>query len=328
MPDTYTYSFPFSQVPKGSKVVIYGAGLVGRDYLAQILQSNYCIVVYIADRNHEVIQELYGIKVYAPQNLSKTDEYDYVVVASHSYTDSMLISLGSMEIPESKIISILRMEGQHYATDAEDVVVKTIFNFLGKKRFSYIDIGANDPLEASNTAYLYNNGCRGICVEPNPDFIDELKKHRPEDTILNVGVAAEAGTLSYHMYENNSYNTFSENAVRHREINKVKPTGVCEVQVMTLSQIIEEYSNGVYPDFLQIDIESMDYDVLNSCDFNKSSPTVICVEAGDWNAKEMNTMLGLKGFFPFHRTVSNMIYLNKSVKKRYSSIAELTSKAK
>ena len=93
--------------------------------------------------------------------------------------------------------------------------------------------------------------------------------------------------------------------------------------VITLTQLIADYNCGVYPEFLQIDIEGMDYDVLNSCDFTTTFPTVICVEADNRNSKKMDEMLTCKGFFPFHQTISNRIYLHSKVRDQYPLIPSL-----
>ena len=60
------YLFPFGEVRKESKIVIYGAGEVGRQYLSQIMNAGYCDCLYIVDRNHKsikqcVIEEAYEV---------------------------------------------------------------------------------------------------------------------------------------------------------------------------------------------------------------------------------------------------------------------------
>ena len=45
------FIFPFKEVEKGSRIVIYGAGLVGTDYLNQVKASEYCDVAFIAAKD-------------------------------------------------------------------------------------------------------------------------------------------------------------------------------------------------------------------------------------------------------------------------------------
>lgn len=67
--------FPFEKVEKHAKIVIYGAGVVGKAYLQQIKQSNYCEVVAVVDKNYEALEN-----VYAPESLEELS-FDYLVVA-------------------------------------------------------------------------------------------------------------------------------------------------------------------------------------------------------------------------------------------------------
>src|SRR4051812_41063504 len=56
-----------------------------------------------------------------------------------------------------------------YAQQGEDLAVASIFGLLGVGRPTYLDVGAGDPVEGSNTYLFYERGCRGVLVEPNPD---------------------------------------------------------------------------------------------------------------------------------------------------------------
>jgi FkbM family methyltransferase len=314
MGNAYSFKFPFEKC-RGANVVIYGAGQVGREYVEQIqLQREMgCKLLYIVDKGHESIRELEGVEVCPPEKLQLDDGYDFVVIASCLYADSMYITLNSLKVPSEKVVTVFPAGKNRFASWGEDVVIQTIFKLLGKEKFSYIDVGANDPYRASNTAYLYTNGCRGACVEANIDLIDELKRERPEDIVLNVGVAPEAGMMTYYMFENNIYNTLSDVIAAQSTSALV---GTRCVPVVTLDSIIEEHFGGVYPEFLQIDVEGLDYDILNTCDFGENPPLVICAEAGEWNMDAMNRMLEVKGFCPFHQTPANIIYLQNGIREK------------
>lgn len=68
--------FPFDKVSKGERIVLYGAGNVGRLYHAQLLKVDYCEVVLWVDRNHENFEE--AIK--SPSEIRQTN-YEKVVIA-------------------------------------------------------------------------------------------------------------------------------------------------------------------------------------------------------------------------------------------------------
>ncbi|MDR1246033.1 MAG: FkbM family methyltransferase [Clostridiales Family XIII bacterium] len=309
----YNYLFPFEKIKKGSRIVLYGGGLVGREYIRQIREKDYCEILYIVDRNCESICGSLDIDVFPPEKLLDKD-FDCVVIASYWYADSIWLDLKAMKIPMTKVVSAFRLGLKPFASSGEDVAVAMIFKLLGKEKFSYIDVGANDPYKGSNTAYLYLNGCRGIDVEANPDIIDALRKERADNIVVNVGVGVQNGILPYYMFENNAFNTFSETVANAYQNGGKRFAGIRKIPVLTLFDIIEQYANGTWPEFLQIDIEGFDYEVLAGCDFSESgAPTVICTEASDRDIEQMNTMLDRKGYIPFHKTINNMIYLRKEV---------------
>src|SRR5690242_18514402 len=75
-----------------------------------------------------------------------------------------------------------------YAQCGEDLIMDLIFTGLRLPQPTYLDIGANDPVNFSNTYYFYQKGCRGVCVEPDPNLAEAFRRRRPKDTCLNAGV--------------------------------------------------------------------------------------------------------------------------------------------
>ena len=75
----YRYLFPFEKIPLGSRVLIYGAGVLGQEYLKQMMITGYCEVIGFADRNHASYPPMV-VPVYAPEEIHGL-AFDYVVVA-------------------------------------------------------------------------------------------------------------------------------------------------------------------------------------------------------------------------------------------------------
>lgn len=73
----FMYLFPFDKVNKDSNIIIYGAGNVGKDYIKQLKQLNYCKVLLWVDGNYERLRDK---RISAPQELYKLP-YDKIVVA-------------------------------------------------------------------------------------------------------------------------------------------------------------------------------------------------------------------------------------------------------
>ena len=77
--DSYRYMFPFEQIPRHSRVLIYGAGMVGQEYLRQLLMTKYADVVGFLDRNAERRNQL--IVPVWPLEKVQFLNFDFLVVA-------------------------------------------------------------------------------------------------------------------------------------------------------------------------------------------------------------------------------------------------------
>jgi len=327
------FFFPFGEIKSGSKIIIYGAGKIGRIHASLVKSLKYCDILFVADRNYLEIKDFpFNISVKPPRDISATD-YDYVLIAAmyEATSKSILQDLENMGIPKNKIIESSKYEleddlfatpdtsygGKLYSQHGDDVIVFHIFKQLGMDKPSYIDVGAHDPLYMSNTAILYKSGSRGINIEANPALIKNFYEQRPDDTNLNIGVGTKKGFLPFYMFDESSgLNTFSlEEAKRFEEsYPELKIVKTIELPVTTLTDIINEHWNGKYPDYIDIDIEGLDYEVLQSCDFSGKTPYVICAEIGKANVSRTNAMLAEKGFVPYSRMISNMIYVRESIR--------------
>ena len=99
------YLFPYESVPRNSRVVIYGAGRVGRSFLRQMLRTGYAHVVCLMDRSLEGNRNLV-VPVIQPKVLPKED-YDYFIVAINQ-TDTATLVKGDLvrqyDVPEQRII--------------------------------------------------------------------------------------------------------------------------------------------------------------------------------------------------------------------------------
>lgn len=87
----------------------------------------------------------------------------------------------SLSTKIEKAIRMLRRKTKYkknYSQCGEDIIAKFIIdNGLKNDKITYIDIGANKPIEGNNTYLLYKNGIRGINVEPNI-LLWQKKKYR------------------------------------------------------------------------------------------------------------------------------------------------------
>lgn len=97
------YLFPFDEVDKGAKIVIYGAGEVGRQFIGQIMHLNYCDCLFFIDGNFEKLRQINGVEVLDPKSILKY-EYDRIVIATALYCDEVYNTLLDLGVPGSKIV--------------------------------------------------------------------------------------------------------------------------------------------------------------------------------------------------------------------------------
>ncbi len=193
-----------------------------------------------------------------------------------------------------------------YSHCGEDLMVANIFNLIGIKKPTYLDIGAHHPFDISNTALLYQLGSRGVNIEANPKLMPAFLQHRPDDLNVNIGVATKAGKMKFYMWDDRSgRNTFSEDWSKKLEVM----TEVILLDVIPLAQVVDQYCGGKYPDFMSIDIEGLDYDVLRTADFSKSQPKVICAEVLPKDSDEFCSMMSSKGYYKHSRHSVDLIFV-------------------
>jgi FkbM family methyltransferase len=161
----------------------------------------------------------------------------------------------------------------------EDLIIHYIFqNILKRTKPTYLDIGAHHPFNLSNTALFYSNGCKGINIEPNPILLKQFQKYRKRDINLNIGVGDKSCQLNFYDLSDPALSTFvkeeAENLINNgRVVLKNKYL----VEILNINEIIEKYANGTL-NFLSLDVEGLDEQILKSVNFEKYSPDVICVE--------------------------------------------------
>ena len=164
-----------------------------------------------------------------------------------------------------------------YSMDGEDLFIE---NFFKNKRGLYVDVGAYHPLELSNTYLLHKRKWEGINIDINSLSIEYFNFLRPNDINLNLGVTKKNSTKTIYFQKKKSpLNTLNLTHAKKIFSNKFKKK---KIKTKTLTTILDKTRfKGKEIDFLNIDTEGNDLEVLQSLDFKKYIPKLICIELID-----------------------------------------------
>ena len=201
-----------------------------------------------------------------------------------------------------------------FSQSGEDIIVSQIFKLREIFLPSYLDIGANDPFLINNTARLYKKGSRGINIEANPTLFHRFEKYRPLDINLNVGIGNAEAEMDFYIMNDDTLSTFSRALAESLHSSGKPIKEKISIQLTTISKILSKYANNIFPDFLSLDVEGLDLQILKSIDYTKSWPKVICVEIAEYSSKgvgrrndEIANFLISKGYYEYANTNLNAI---------------------
>jgi hypothetical protein len=165
-----------------------------------------------------------------------------------------------------------------YSQEGEDMILRRIFEkqVLG----FYVDVGAHHPKRFSNTYFFYKKGWCGINIDAMPGSMKAFEKFRAKDINLEMPISSKKQVLTYYAFNEPALNGFSKDiSERRNELSNYKIEFTKDIETSTLEEVLDQNlpSNQVI-DFLTVDVEGLDFDVVKSINFEKYRPRVILVE--------------------------------------------------
>ena len=195
----------------------------------------------------------------------------------------------------------------------------TIFNYFKKGyKGNYVDAGCFHPTKFSNTRKMHNAGWNGLNIDFNPLTIDLFNFVRPEAINLCAALSNKTKkTKIYHHHDLSPQNTLNKDHVRWMESHfGLKKFRSKTVKTQILMNILKKY-NFKNIDFLNIDIEGHEFEVISSINFKKLKIKLICIEILGFNKNQkkrknkLKKFLKRKGFRLKNRIGSNYIFQGK-----------------
>jgi len=146
----------------------------------------------------------------------------------------------------------------------------------------YVDVGAHHPFYYSNTFHFYSKGWRGINIDAVPGSMKPFLQLRPRDVNLEACVGMPGRWVEFSIFEEQTLNTMDAGvALKLVQQNRSRLVGKQKFQTQSLAQILERHMpSGQTIDFLSVDVEGADLEVLQSNDWpcfdrSSSSPRVM-----------------------------------------------------
>lgn len=208
-----------------------------------------------------------------------------------------------------------------YAQCGEDMIIAFIFGQLQLNTIRYLDIGCHHPFFLSNTAFFYENGSSGVCVEPDPILFKTIAKERKRDTCLNAGIGTtKQAHADFYIISEKTLNTFSkEDALRYESYGNKKIEQIIQVPLISINEVMAKYFDP-FPNLVSLDAEGFDLEILKSMDFNTYRPQVFCIETLTYteNGTEEKILpiidfMNQKDYFVYADTYINSIFIDKTI---------------
>ena len=171
---------------------------------------------------------------------------------------------------------VLPASRRFHAQGGEDRVLSRLFP---SRTGTYVDVGAYDPTEFSNTRHFYDLGWSGVNIEPIPWRFERIRTARPRDVNLNVGIAGCNGTLTFYEMGPPTLSTFNaEEAERCQAFPGHRIVRTRQIPVRTLRDVLAEHAAGIGIDFLSVDTEGFEEEVLRGNDWHRFRPVALLIE--------------------------------------------------
>jgi len=207
---------------------------------------------------------------------------------------------------------------RYYSQNGEDFLLWRLFG--PRNTGLYVDVGAFDGVHLSNTFSFDQEGWSGICVEPHPFYFQLCKRARPRAVCINVACVAEERVRSVEFYTEKMGLLSGVRGDRADEVDArytgrgLEFEGFTKIMVpaSTLNDILEQHvPKDAEIDFMSIDVEGTEDEVLHGLDLSRFRPRVLVVEANSETARNVldRHIVEVNGYAEAGRLVENIFYV-------------------
>jgi FkbM family methyltransferase len=163
-----------------------------------------------------------------------------------------------------------------YAQNFEDVILERLFKEVDKG--FYVDVGAWDPTMHSVTRHFYDRGWSGVNLEPIASRIRAFEAERQRDINLLRAVGRQHGIMTFYEAEEESYLSTLDPEVAAEMRERGLAIREHQIEVTTLDDVFDRYCNCTV-EFLKIDVEGFEGEVLKGLNLKRHRPRVLVIES-------------------------------------------------
>ena len=185
-----------------------------------------------------------------------------------------------------------------------------LFNSNEKRNGTFLEFGATDGFSLSNTYLLENSyEWKGVLAEPSPQWCESLNKNRPNCKIINDCIYSESGkSLDFFVSNTGVLSTIEE--FKHSDLksmpgnSKIRNSGGYSTKVssISLNDVFIKYFNSSPIDYMSVDTEGSELEILRNFDFKKFGPSILTVEHNHSDEEKMiDELLMVNGYIRYFK---------------------------
>jgi FkbM family methyltransferase len=221
--------------------------------------------------------------------------------AQRIYSDFKFLNL----LPFSQLVKAVALLPFSKSQLRQDLFVLTELSF--KRSGYYVEFGATDGVHLNNTYLLEKRfSWFGILAEPAKHWHKSLASNRPKSLVENLCVWRSSDeTLEFNEANNRELSTIQQFASDHVHGESRITSNCYPVNTISLIDLLQKYNSPSHIDYLSIDTEGSEHEILQAFDFSRYSFGVITVEHNYTDDRErIHTLLTKNGYARIHERAS------------------------
>ena len=209
-----------------------------------------------------------------------------------------------------------------YSQEGEDMILKRLFE--KQSTGFYIDVGAHHPRRFSNTYLFYKKGWRGINIDAMPNSMKRFNRFRPRDINIEKPISGKKQILTYYGFNEPALNGFSKELSEERNGKSgyfIEFTH--DIETCTLEEVLDNnLPESQEIDFLSIDVEGLDFEVLKSNNFKKYRPKIILIEIlnsslNDIQKNKVSIYLKSADYHVYAKSINTVVFIDNFFLKEF-----------